>query len=93
MSSPLRIISAEAQASYQIMRARQDRAARIDALNVDRSRVAGIALPQWSAEALEAGEQRREYDRGEVTVAEKMEAWRGLFSRIHGARESRIGGL
>lgn len=56
-----------------------ERTDRIDALSVDKSSVAGMPIQRWSPEA-ECFEPQFEKIREDVTLQEKMDAWRVLFS-------------
>ena len=73
------IVDVEHAKNYITMRGRSEMAARIDALGVDRSAVRGMQLPRWSVEAEVHGERRRECERQEVTMAERMAAYRFFF--------------
>lgn len=55
------------------------RSTRIDLLSIDKSPVMAISLPRWSPEA-ECYEPQFEKIREDVTLQEKMDAWRVLFS-------------
>ena len=71
-------------------RIRQERAARtarVDEFSVDRSRLHGLVLP-WSPEA-EAREQKYEAIRRDVTLVERVEAWRVFFAMTVDGRSKR----
>lgn len=62
---------------------RQERAARgarIDKLAVDRSRPLNSMLPRWSVEA-QAAESKWEQYRSELTLMDRMNAYRVLFHK------------
>ena len=63
--------------SYGIRTELVQRAARIDALGVDRSRLPTV-LQRWSPEA-EAREESLTARRVDVTLADRIEAWRQFF--------------
>ena len=64
--------------NYGIRREMADRATRIDALAVDRSRFLNAPLARWSEEAM-SREPQLEAQRQEVTLTERAAAWRGLW--------------
>lgn len=65
---------------YRAMKAAESsaRAARIDALAVDRSRYTDMPARPWSPEA-ETMEAKLSKDRQEVTLQERMDTWRVIF--------------
>ena len=64
----------------RLLREQAARATRIDALGVDRSRYAGLPVGRWSVEA-QAPEQQLGAARAELTLADRIAAWRELFRR------------
>jgi len=78
MPEPLRVVSDPEHA--RLLRERAERTARIDALGVDRSRYAGLPVGRWSVEA-QAPEQQLGAARAELTLADRIAAWRELFRR------------
>jgi len=75
----LRLIDPAHARNYLTLRERRAMGERIDALGVDRSAIVRMALARWSEDAERHGERQREADRQEVTMAERMAAWRKLF--------------
>ena len=65
--------------NYGIRKEMADRATRIDALAVDRSRFLNAPLARWSEEAM-SREPRYELIRQDTTMTERAEAWRRLFA-------------
>lgn len=57
---------------------RMMRGARIDKLCVDRSRYKALPVGHWSVEA-QTYEPQLEAARAELTIADRMTAWRALF--------------
>ena len=75
MMGPEQVTDLRLVRAADTMNQRQARAARIEALGVDRSRLDGISVPRWCPEA-DAGEQRWAHARAKATAAERVEAWR-----------------
>ena len=65
--------------NYGIRKQMLERAARIDKLGVDRSRWTGTVMPRWSPEA-EAREERLAAIRADLSLADRIQAWRRLFA-------------